>query len=45
MKCPVCHRDMNKKTDGNRNYWWQCPVCKHILGKKPEKKEEKEDES
>ena len=42
MKCPNCRHDMEYVTDGNHNYWWKCPECQKIVGKKEEKKQEEE---
>jgi len=33
---------MIKKTDGNHNYWWECPNCHRTIGKKEEETKEAE---
>lgn len=42
MKCPNCRHDMEYVTDGNHNYWWKCPECQKIVGKKEEEETEEE---
>lgn len=46
MKCIYCAKrpNMVKKTDGNHNWWWECPICHKTVGKKEEKPEEQEND-
>lgn len=43
MKCIICRATMDKKNNGH-DYWWECPVCHTIIGKKEEKAEEEKTE-
>lgn len=33
MKCPNCNNEMERVTDGNGNYWYQCKHCGKEIGK------------
>jgi DNA-directed RNA polymerase subunit M/transcription elongation factor TFIIS len=36
MKCPKCHRPMERKKDKENVYFFQCPSCGETVGKPKE---------
>lgn len=34
MKCPKCRANMTRLKDQNNNYYYKCPKCNHIVGKR-----------
>lgn len=42
MKCPKCRKDMQRKTEDGKNFWYECR-CGNMIGKAGEKNAGKED--
>lgn len=39
MKCPKCHRNMERKEAPNNVYYYECPSCHYDVGKPKEAEE------
>lgn len=39
MKCPKCHKDMERKKAKSNEFYYECPNCHYSIGKKDEQKE------
>lgn len=40
MKCPECHREMQRKEHSEGIYYYECPNCHHSVGKPVEVQDE-----
>ena len=40
MKCPKCKQTMDRKKLKENNYYYECPRCHTVVGKKEETRQE-----